>query len=317
MVNSEHLQILEKGTEAWNQWRKDNPTVSPDLQGANLSGKDCCEINLSGANLNQANLSRTFIRWANLSRAKLIGAQLTGTDLSGTNLEHVNLSQANLQGATMRWVDLSFANLTQANLQGATLSGSNLCHSTLAETDFRRAEFRWADMRGADLLEADLTWADLRGADLRSAALESTIAISADFTQAIFTEACLQNWEISIDTKLDDIECLHIYLQADQQDRHPPEGDFTADEFRKLVQPKLATLDLIYMDGINWLAFLTAFQSLCTEFEQNEIEIRDVEKKHGGTYSIRLKVDKHSDLENIEAFLKQAYDQQLLAASQV
>lgn len=313
MANSEHLKILESGPDLWNQWRDAHPSICPDLQSANLSGKDCCEINLNGANLRQANLTRTFIRWANLGQAQVEGAQLTGTDLSGTNLEHVNLSQANLQGATLRWVDLSFANLTEANLQGATLSGSNLCYATLTKADFRRAELRWADMRGADLLAADLTWADLRGADLRSAALESTIAIDTDFTQAIFTGACLQNWDISMDTKLDEIECLHIFLQSDQQDRHPSTGEFTADAFRKLIQPKLATLDLVFMDGINWLAFLTAFQALCAEFSQDEIEIRDVEKKHGGTYSIRLKVGSHSDSKEIETFIKQAYDQQLQA----
>lgn len=311
MANSEHLQILEKGIEFWNQWREEYSDISPDLQSANLGGRDLCEANFSGANLNQANLSRTFIRWANLSKAQLVKTQLTGTDLSGTNLEHVDLNQANLQGATIRWVDLSFANLTQANFQGTSLSGANLCHAVLKQADFRRAELRWADLRGANLFETDLTWADLRGADLRSAILDSTIAISADFTEAVFTGTCIPNWEISIDTKLDDIHCLYVYLAADQQDRQPPEEDFAVDEFRTLVQQKLATIDLIFINGINWLAFLTAFQSLCTEFAKDEIEIRDIEKKHGGTYNIRLKVAQDSNLEQLEALILQTYSQEL------
>ena len=34
MANPEHVEILKEGVEAWNQWRKDNPGVRPDLRGA-------------------------------------------------------------------------------------------------------------------------------------------------------------------------------------------------------------------------------------------------------------------------------------------
>ena len=37
MANPKHLKILEQGVEEWNQWRKDNPEIKPDLIGAKLS----------------------------------------------------------------------------------------------------------------------------------------------------------------------------------------------------------------------------------------------------------------------------------------
>ena len=39
MANQDHLNKLNEGVDAWNQWRKDNPGITPDLTGANLSGK--------------------------------------------------------------------------------------------------------------------------------------------------------------------------------------------------------------------------------------------------------------------------------------
>lgn len=38
MANEEHLAILKQGMEVWNQWRKENREIRPDLHHANLWG---------------------------------------------------------------------------------------------------------------------------------------------------------------------------------------------------------------------------------------------------------------------------------------
>ena len=53
MANDEHFAILKQGVAAWNEWRRENPDIRPDLSGANLRG-----AKLSGANLRGADLSR-------------------------------------------------------------------------------------------------------------------------------------------------------------------------------------------------------------------------------------------------------------------
>ena len=40
MANSEHLAILRQGVMVWNQWRKNNPEIIPDLRGVDLRGAD-------------------------------------------------------------------------------------------------------------------------------------------------------------------------------------------------------------------------------------------------------------------------------------
>lgn len=36
MANPEHLAILEKGVQTWNEWRRHNPGVKPDLSLINI-----------------------------------------------------------------------------------------------------------------------------------------------------------------------------------------------------------------------------------------------------------------------------------------
>lgn len=84
MANPEHLKILLQGVETWNQWRKDNPEVVPDLSGALLSRANLIEANLSEAELSDANLSG-----ANLSGADLSGAIIGKTTLGDNDLSSV------------------------------------------------------------------------------------------------------------------------------------------------------------------------------------------------------------------------------------
>jgi hypothetical protein len=58
-----HIEIIAHGSVAWNDWRRKNPAIVPDLRDADLAG-----VNLSNANL----------RKAKLRSAKLIGANLSG-----------------------------------------------------------------------------------------------------------------------------------------------------------------------------------------------------------------------------------------------
>jgi len=87
MANEEHLKILRQGVEDWNQWRKENSDIRPDLRGVNLSGARLSGADLSGANLMRADLSGADLSGANLSRADLFGANLSRADLSGANVE--------------------------------------------------------------------------------------------------------------------------------------------------------------------------------------------------------------------------------------
>jgi hypothetical protein len=91
MANPEHLQILERGVEAWNAWREHNEDMRPDLNKAGLFEADLTGANLAGADLTYAILTDTHLVGATLRRAYLIRAILTGADLTGADVSGVDL----------------------------------------------------------------------------------------------------------------------------------------------------------------------------------------------------------------------------------
>jgi uncharacterized protein YjbI with pentapeptide repeats len=101
MANEKQLAMLRQGVEAWNAWRKKNPTLVPDLTEANLAGADLRWADLTWTSLRAADLSRADLSGANLSQAYLNGANLADANLGGANLSQADLAGANLVGATM------------------------------------------------------------------------------------------------------------------------------------------------------------------------------------------------------------------------
>jgi hypothetical protein len=109
MASTDHLELLRRGVDAWNAWRTKEPSVQPDLSGANLN-----LVDFQGADL----------RKANLDNAQLDSAVLRGADLREASLREANLFGADLQGADLRQANLRFTNLLDADLTDADLTGS-------------------------------------------------------------------------------------------------------------------------------------------------------------------------------------------------
>jgi uncharacterized protein YjbI with pentapeptide repeats len=135
MANAEHLRILKAGVEQWNQWRKNNPRIRPDLRRADLSCFDLRNANLGSADLTATNFCR-----ANLVRARFVNANLDGASLALADLGH-----AKFNGANLNCVDLRAADLREAEFVYAVLHDASFLMA-----DVQRSVFFMADLRGAD-----------------------------------------------------------------------------------------------------------------------------------------------------------------------
>lgn len=171
MANRDHLKIIQQGVSVWNDWRKKNPEVRPDLNRAVLY-----ETKFMGANLSRADLTGAILR-----RITFEGADLSGALLMGAILHQANFKAADLSGANLTSADLFDADLTRADLSGANCHGVNfflatLRHAFLIDATLSQTYLRRTDFQGADLTRADLSFADLTGANLSG----------ADFSKAIF-----------------------------------------------------------------------------------------------------------------------------------
>lgn len=217
MANEEHLAILRRGVEEWNEWLIGNPNEIPDLSGANLNRANLSGVYLMGTHLEGTNLYEAELHKAALMNAELDGAVLYGANLNEANLHRANLhradlrranlneallseadlheaelSEAKLLRALMGRVNLSRAKLSRANLSGAFLNGANLSWSV-----FRGANLSGAFLRGVDLTGATLSFANLIGADLRSATL-----VDAELNEAILSQCRIYGvsaWNIALE----------------------------------------------------------------------------------------------------------------------
>ncbi|MEQ8753445.1 MAG: pentapeptide repeat-containing protein [Coleofasciculus sp. G1-WW12-02] len=215
-----------------------------------------------------------------------------------------------LEGANLNLLDLSGFNLRGANIQGANLFGTDLLDADLTDANLTKADFTGADLRNAFLC----------GADLSEARLIRTQALGTNFERAIFTGVCLEDWNIDSKTNLIGVICDYVYLKSRYspknkryvlQERRPHSGRFEPGEFAKLFQTTLETVELIFRNGIDWQAFLVAFQKLEKEQGDFPVSIQSIETKHRGTVVIHLNVLPEQDKAKIEQSFKQCYKQEL------
>ena len=332
MANEEHLAAIRQGVQAWNEWKAKHPDIKPNLsfadgkritiRGAQLSGVDLSRTNLSradlskadlvGAKLNEANLSEAYLSEAELIGADLSNADLSSADLIGANLIGANLNKAYLSGADLTKANLSGADLVGAKLIGAKLSGANLSGAKLIGANLSGAYLRGANLKGANLIDANLI-----GANLSRSNLHRTKALHSNLYKAILTGACLQDWHTNSATNLEDVICDYIYLEVDQQERRPIQGNFAPGEFTNLFQKTLETVDLIFSNGIDWQAFLISFEKFQVKTEILELSLQTIENKNDGTLVIRLSVPNDINKTEIEHSLKREYEHQLKAIDKI
>jgi uncharacterized protein YjbI with pentapeptide repeats len=350
MADKDQLRLFYRGTEAWNKWRENNPTVKIDLSSIHFQRDDLHTTNLRHVNLRYVNLSHTNfsnidLRNADFQKADLTNAIFRNTDLSNADLRGVTLTKADLTGANLNFADLSKADLrdallhkskfhkarfrsavlTAVNLSSADLSNIDLRNADLQKTNLANVSLRNADLRNANLREAilynaNLRGADFSGADLSGANMAASQVLDTTFDGATLTGACIANWQVGSSTKLNGVSCDYVFriFDSDLQkftSRLPTNEQtlFAASEFEHWVRVResaLETIDLTFTEGIDWQAFFQSFQQLRHNRPDEDISIQGMERK-GDAFVVRLEVDAEADKASIETEVKQRYDQQI------
>ena len=194
--NPEHLAKLKEGVKAWNAWRKENPGVIPELQGAPLDQQVLPKAhlefaNLKGAHLRNAHLEGAFLGLADLRGAKLRRAHLERADLGGAKLGAAVLWATYLQGAMLRGAHLEGADLTLAHLEGADLLGADLRGAWLLGTRADKTGFAGIMWRAEDGSLPDP--ALYRGFDVRGIRYSDPL-FDQFVRQSEFIRRCRETW---------------------------------------------------------------------------------------------------------------------------
>ena len=200
MAVQEQLELLRCGVYQWNQWRRQQPYLRPDLSGVDLQG-----VILSRANLNDTILFGGLLTNADLTNANLTNADLSRADLTNANLSRADLLNANLAYANLHNAMLRDAVLNDANLMGADLTNADLTNAALRAVNLRDADLNHANLCGAYLLDANLRDIILNNADLSNANLTSANLHAANLTSANLHAANLTNANLSY-AYMDDVD---------------------------------------------------------------------------------------------------------------
>ena len=144
MADDKQLNILSRGVDPWNAWRKEHPEISIDLKGANLRHLNLENANLSHADLTGANLSFSSFKNANLTFACLEGgilsfASFREANLTAAILDHTYFEDADLQGVRLAGASLKNAILTNSNLKNGYLVDAHLEGSNLSAVNLENA----------------------------------------------------------------------------------------------------------------------------------------------------------------------------------
>lgn len=275
MAEKEHIEIVKREKNEWNNWRRNNSDTNLNLKGADLQGENFTGRDLSGSDLQLAKLGRTDLRLANLSGAKLREATLTNANLEGANLSRVDLTKANFHRA----------NLRRVNLENA------ICF----KVDFKNTDLSKANFSSANLKESNLSAAQ---------------ALATNFSGSNLTGACIEDWNINSETKLDNVTCDYIYLKQNRQERRPsnPNQNFKQGEFFTLIQQIRATVDLIFINGVDWLALLNSINNSQASMGIDDLAIQSIEQKPEGGLVIRVGVPQSADKAEFEKYILQEYE---------
>jgi uncharacterized protein YjbI with pentapeptide repeats len=194
MANQEHVDILRQGLIVWNDWRRANPTIRPDLRKAQLNGIDLTNYRIFyqepyvdpetvERDRYTINFSDVDLREASLRKAHLLCADLSGADLRYSNLEKAFLREASIY---------------RADLTGARCSEVDLIEAGLNNTNLSSAHLDSACLGCASLWGANLSSTNLSNADLSYATVGQTIFGDIDLSKVKGLEAVKHNGPSSI-----------------------------------------------------------------------------------------------------------------------
>jgi uncharacterized protein YjbI with pentapeptide repeats len=252
----------------------------------------------SGANLTDANFTHTILKNTNFANSRKQTTTLTRTHLQNSKQLH-----------EARPGTAIFSNFKVLQLI-TTGQGNNQDFSNL---NLRGANLDSAHLNGATLKNTDLTEASLQSTDLQHANLTELQAISANFTGAYLTGACLEAWNIQ-SANLSDIDCAFYFLRETpdakgSRDRRPHDPDRTYElgDAEKMLTEARNIVEVLLKQCTNAKDLAQSLQRLTETYPESILQ--KLERKDNSDFLVTLTVPPDTDKANVETLLHTAYDE--------
>lgn len=255
--------------------------------------------------------------------------------LRGTSFRGADLTEANFTSARLKSTDFRQANLTRVRWYGAKMLNRVRAGNSYLQSDqirqwligkgidknFDRQDLRSINLQGADLTDAsfigaDLSEANLQGANLSRAKLVQTQLDETDLTGAILTGACIEDWNITSHTKLDNVKCEYIFMRLPTKDNPEPRRKpdnrsevFKDNDFADFIKPFFDTLDLYHNQEVDPRAIAISWKKLAEDNPDANLRFASMEVKGEDNLLLRLKTAPNADLSKLSAEYFETYNQ--------
>ena len=180
MANPEHVKLLERGSDAWNDWR-DSTDVEPDLRGANFAGRKFIRYHFERAHLDSATLSGV----------RFVGCHFDDASLRDTNghltiFEESYVTSCDFSDALLHRARFEFTIADNANFHGADLSWAYFDTCALEYANFAEARLSRTTFTNVSLKNA-------KGLDSLVKGAPVSIGLETFFKSGGLPESLLQN----------------------------------------------------------------------------------------------------------------------------
>jgi uncharacterized protein YjbI with pentapeptide repeats len=264
-----------------------------------------------GANLTDANFTGAILKNADFRKANLIRTCFRNTkklDLARPGDSY--LKNLDLQKLLVDFIDTSknTKNSNQSinkNCDRMNLRGVNLQKNT--------------NLQDFSFIAADLSEANLQDTDLSRAKLVQTQLDGTDLTGATLTGAFIEDWGLTVDTKLDGVRCDFIFMrlppekrpaflslppqeQLDENPQREPSDwnkNFGDGDFADFIAPLKQTLNLFHNKPVDPRLVAIAFQKLKEAHPEEDLEIIGVDKKGKNRDKLHLKVETNGSNQDV------------------
>ncbi|MEH2446784.1 MAG: pentapeptide repeat-containing protein [Nostoc sp.] len=203
------------------------------FHGSTLDDASFANVNIKGSSFINCTVNRTS--WEGVKR-------IDCSRIQGNYLDNPKIRDLVIKKRTGKVKDYR-----DMNLQGLNLFGANL--------------------EKIDLSEADLSNSQLTKAELQDSTLSQTRLDNVDLRDANITGTTIEMKSIPATAKLDGLICDFFYPQSNPKQRYPIIGKLTSLEAIKLLQKPSEIKIIFKKDGIDWQAFLQAFEKCLKELK--------------------------------------------------
>lgn len=152
MADPSHVELLSRGSKAWNHWRAENESTCVDLSDISFF-----DVGSGGSQHVLPEFYRYNLSHCNLNRASLRNCVFVDCDFSGSHLHFADLVDSLHQRSNFKCAELNVSKIGSSEFIDCDFSDSELSYCTAEETSFVGTKLIRTKMDNMSLVKADFS----------------------------------------------------------------------------------------------------------------------------------------------------------------